>query len=357
MNDAFVDGINAAKTDSSHVPIVVHFSDGQASFGEKDRSKIRTNVLRANQNVGASIFAIAFGKHADYPLLLGLAEDNGGKAVLVHEGYGNADSQISNFVAQNIGTVVLSKIKTTFCRGDGACTNGRRRLLDSSPRHKLLTDHALADSTAQSFPVLEEGSELLVRGRVPADSMDVSQTLTVSVSADSAAGTVAQSTSTVLQSSQSTLPSGSGARAFALARIAELADIYTAQVATADSRAQETRNAALQLALSNNILWPGLTTLVITKSCSASVSFDSTANMPTCRDNDNSQHSEDKDGEEEGGEEAGSTMSIGVSSNDDTLSNKTATTRRKSSASGLRAFSGIHVVLMCCVAAMFAAFI
>ena len=299
LNDAFKDGIAAVASSDSSVPIVVCMSDGQASEGETDRQKIRENAKQANQNVGAAIFNIAFGAGADYALLLGISADSAGTAVIVHEGYGNADTQMSQFIAQAVGTVSLAAIRTSFCLNDAACTTSRRRLLDSSSptNQKLLADTlVLQDSTALTFPVLEQGGELSVRGRAPASLMDSSQTLTATVRASSKTGAVAKSTSIALQRDQATLPSGSGARAFAHARILELSDTFIAQQSIGKtSEAQTARNAALALALANNILWPGLTSLVITKTCAAVTTVVTTVSKPTCKAADDNSEAEDED--------------------------------------------------------------
>jgi len=88
------------------------------------------------------IFALAFGRGADLPLLTGIAIENGGIAVQIYEGFGDADTQMENFMEEELGRVLLSDIVVDFegTEVDAMTTNG--------------------------FPLLTDGSEISVRAQL-----------------------------------------------------------------------------------------------------------------------------------------------------------------------------------------------
>ena len=62
----------------------------------------------------AIYYALALGDEADYELLLGLAHDNGGRAVRVYEDYGATTAQMAQFAQDSFGSVRLAGLRVGF---------------------------------------------------------------------------------------------------------------------------------------------------------------------------------------------------------------------------------------------------
>ncbi len=135
--------------------ILVFLTDGQATVGVTDKAGLRQ--LAKDQNPGdVRLFSLAFGSGADYALVAGLAQDNGGSALLVPQGAG-AEVDLRRFMTA-LATPVLENVAVAY------------------------------DGSVQAFrataPVLFQGSELLVVG-----TFDASMTrLTGTVTGDAADG-------------------------------------------------------------------------------------------------------------------------------------------------------------------------
>lgn len=124
---------------SSHrVPLVIFLTDGEPTVGETAGDTILTNAKKALGS--ASLFGLAFGDDADFPLLKRLALDNGGVARMVYED-ADAALQLKGFYDE-VASPLLSDIQLSY-----------------------LDDQAF-DVTRSLFPNYFQGSELVVAGKV-----------------------------------------------------------------------------------------------------------------------------------------------------------------------------------------------
>jgi len=255
LNDAYLDGIkNAKDTLPNVVPVVVMMTDGQ---GSKSASEIVRNVRESNEGRMVKIFSLAFGNGADYELLNGIAIQNGGRAVRIYEGFGDASNQMEQFYKQELGSILMSDINVNYDFGD----------------------IGVSDSTVSSFPILAGGSEIVVRGKMDSSTLmdSSSRSLKSIVSANSANGPVEWPVDYNLIPDAN---SGSDCRqSFAQARIVELLEYRDATeyigdeflVGTAVSRsinlnASSFEEQARKVALDAGLVWPGLTALVTVES-------------------------------------------------------------------------------------------
>ncbi len=129
----------AAGAAGERLPLLVFLTDGQATNGETDRSRLRTMARDAN-GFGATVFAIAFGEDADWPFVAGLAADGNGRAIRVEEGRG-AEVDLTRFLTA-LTTPVLRDVAISYA-----------------------AEGAVAYRAAS--PILFAGSELLVVGKFP----------------------------------------------------------------------------------------------------------------------------------------------------------------------------------------------
>lgn len=248
LNQAFLDGIaNVRDAPAAAAPILVALTDGQGNSGARD---VARNVRGANEGGRVKIFSLAFGDYADIDLLLGIAIQNGGRAVRIYEGFGDAAAQMELFYKRELGTVLMSDVGVSYDFGD----------------------IAVLESTAQQFPVYAAGSEIVVRGRMDAAAAaNASRGLASVVSANSAAGPKQWAVDHVL------LPDNSGGdcrQSFAQARIVELLEYSDAERALGDelfltavrsrslAAAPSFEEEARTIALDARLVWPGLTALV-----------------------------------------------------------------------------------------------
>ncbi|XP_019124341.2 inter-alpha-trypsin inhibitor heavy chain H5 [Larimichthys crocea] len=136
---------------SRRVPLVIFLTDGEATIGVTAGDTILSN---AKKSLGsASLFGLAFGDDADFPLLKRLALDNRGVARMVYED-ADAALQLKGFYDE-VASPLLSDIQLSY-----------------------LDDQAF-DITRSLFPNYFQGSELVVAGKVKPGIKD----LKVSVSA------------------------------------------------------------------------------------------------------------------------------------------------------------------------------
>jgi len=243
LHDACVEGIKlvGSMVTSWQVPILVLLTDGRASSGVTSTSAIRAATKVANSEIGASVYALAFGAGADYGLLLGITLDNQGSTRMIYEGYGDAAWQITNFFKDEIGSVLLGKVSMQF---SGVTIN---------------------EQTASEFPLLAAGSEIVVRGRAEG----LGSLLTATTTGWGSGGPQSFATSRLLAPADASLAPGAGARGLAHVRIGELMDAVAAETAAgAAALASELKTAALARALGAGIVWPGLTSLVVVEGAS-----------------------------------------------------------------------------------------
>jgi uncharacterized protein YegL len=108
LHDACKDAISrVVDAQETVVPIVVAMTDGQGSTPPDEMAR---SVRIANKDRRVKVFSIAFGSGADMDLLLGLALQNGGRAVRIYEGFGDTTNQMEQFYKQELGKILLSDI-------------------------------------------------------------------------------------------------------------------------------------------------------------------------------------------------------------------------------------------------------
>eukprot|EP00531_Pseudo-nitzschia_arenysensis_P014322 CAMPEP_0116137930 /NCGR_PEP_ID=MMETSP0329-20121206/12503_1 /TAXON_ID=697910 /ORGANISM="Pseudo-nitzschia arenysensis, Strain B593" /LENGTH=664 /DNA_ID=CAMNT_0003632863 /DNA_START=21 /DNA_END=2015 /DNA_ORIENTATION=- len=251
LKDAFLDGIeNVRDAPETVAPILVIMTDG---YGSSEPSEVARSVRESNEGGKVKIFSLAFGENADMDLLLGIAIQNGGRAVRIYEGFGDAADQMEQFYKQELGSVLMSDINVSYDFGD----------IDVS------------DSTTSSFPILAGGSEIVVRGKIDSSAIfDASgRSVKSLVSASSAKGLVEVPVDHLVIPDNS---AGSDCRqTFAQARIVELLEyrdvtnyigndflVDTPVSRTSMLDAQYFEDEAQKIALDAGLVWPGLTALV-----------------------------------------------------------------------------------------------
>lgn len=284
LREAYIDGINRAKSPregGQYVPVVMILTDGQATTGITDSRQISRDVRDANEGSSVKIFALAFGGGADLPLLLGISVQNGGLAIQIFEGFGDAVVQMEDFYMGELGTMLLSDIN----------------ILLSGDFEKL-------SGTRTNFPVLADGAELAVRG-VIGGSDTAEGLIRATTTASSAQGTNTWTTELVLVPGETAM-SYNCFQAYAHARITELWNYRLAAMAlgdelepyiefSQDQAAAEQRQddivarieaEALALALEAGVVWPDLTALVTVENPACASSEVNNEDVELCYDGD-----------------------------------------------------------------------
>uniref|UniRef100_A0A4W5R0M1 Inter-alpha-trypsin inhibitor heavy chain family member 6 n=1 Tax=Hucho hucho TaxID=62062 RepID=A0A4W5R0M1_9TELE len=142
----------SSSSDTRRVPLVIFLTDGEATIGVTSGDFILSNAKSA---LGAtSLFGLAFGDDADFPLLRRLALDNRGVARMVYED-ADAALQLKGFYDE-VASPLLSDIQLTY-----------------------MDDQAF-DVTRSLFPNYFQGSELVVTGKVKPGVRDLKVSLTAS---------------------------------------------------------------------------------------------------------------------------------------------------------------------------------
>jgi len=267
LNDAFLDGIdNVSDVPETVVPIIVMLTDGRGNSGARDIAK---NVRDKNEASRVKIFSLAFGNDADINLLLAIAIQNGGHAVRIYEGFGDASDQMELYYQQELGSILASDLSVTYKFGDD--DNGVRDVI--------------SDYTVSSFPILATGSEIVVRGNLMDSWSDAGSTssghiLKSSVSATSSIGLMEWSTDHLI------LPDNRVSfdcrQSLAQARIMEILEYRDAEQSIGDdllmgstimnplmknlSDTSSFEEEAQKIALEASLVWPGLTALVTIES-------------------------------------------------------------------------------------------
>lgn len=135
---------------SAHrVPLVIFLTDGEATIGVTAGETILTNAKKALGS--ASLFGLAFGDDADFPLLKRLALDNGGVARMVYED-ADAALQLKGFYDE-VASPLLSDVQLSYL------------------------DEQAFDITRSLFPNYFQGSELVVAGKVKPEVKDLKVSL------------------------------------------------------------------------------------------------------------------------------------------------------------------------------------
>ncbi|XP_036844537.1 inter-alpha-trypsin inhibitor heavy chain H6 isoform X5 [Oncorhynchus mykiss] len=142
----------SSSSGTRRVPLVIFLTDGEATIGVTSSDFILSNAKSA---LGAtSLFGLAFGDDADFPLLRRLALDNRGVARMVYED-ADAALQLKGFYDE-VASPLLSDIQLTY-----------------------MDDQAF-DVTRSLFPNYFQGSELVVTGKVKPGVRDLKVSLTAS---------------------------------------------------------------------------------------------------------------------------------------------------------------------------------
>jgi len=206
--------------------IVILLTDGQATV---DLSR----VAAANPSGGSLLFTLGLGDGVDYNLLRALALSNGG---FYRQIYAESDAaeQVVDFYSE-VSTPLLMDLVFTY---------------DPPPEPATLT--------TSTYSSLMEGSEVMVGGKLPQGGVE---TMSVSVQAMGAMGSVGYSDVISLTESSEQLKN-IGRRAWALLQIEELLQVMALRELD-EGGAEEAREAALALALEEQLVVEGLTSLVV----------------------------------------------------------------------------------------------
>ncbi|KAM9444892.1 inter-alpha-trypsin inhibitor heavy chain H6 isoform 1-T1 [Clarias gariepinus] len=147
--------INSSSTDSHlssprRVPMIIFLTDGEATIGVTAQEAILHNAHIALGSV--SLFALAFGDDADFPLLKRLALENRGIARMVYED-ADAALQLKGFYDE-VASPLLSDIQLSYL------------------------DNQAYEVTGALFPNYFQGSELVVTGKIKTDIQHLKVSLT-----------------------------------------------------------------------------------------------------------------------------------------------------------------------------------
>ncbi|OWF44880.1 inter-alpha-trypsin inhibitor heavy chain H4-like [Mizuhopecten yessoensis] len=134
------------RKDKTRAPVLIFLTDGEPTIGQINPEVILKNVIKFNENK-IPIFALAFGRGADYDFIKKLAAQNNGFGRKIYEDF-DAANQISDFYSE-ISAILLQNV--TF------------KYLPGSVDEKTLTK--------RKVPNIFEGSEVVVAGMMAGDVM------------------------------------------------------------------------------------------------------------------------------------------------------------------------------------------
>ena len=154
FNEGLLAGADILKADGNpdYVQLLVILTDGQPSFGEVNTENIVQNAKIALAGTHISLNCLGFGFDLNFDLLERLALSNNGIVRRVYLGE-DAATQLEGFFAE-ISSPILREIVVTYEEG------------------------SVSTITDTNFPLLFNGSELIVAGRFTCDNP---QTITVRV--------------------------------------------------------------------------------------------------------------------------------------------------------------------------------
>ena len=140
FNQGLLDGASVLKTHgmSEHVPLLVILTDGQPTSGVTDENAIVENAVNALSGTAISLNCLGFGFDLNFNLLERLALKNNGIVRRIYEGE-DAPQQLEGFF-EEISSPILKNIEMNY----------------SAP-FEVITD--------TSFPILFNGSEIVVAGK------------------------------------------------------------------------------------------------------------------------------------------------------------------------------------------------
>jgi hypothetical protein len=245
-----------AEDDGGAVTLLVLLSNSWASYGVTNRSQIASDVWNLNQEGTVKIFSVGF-PGADQELLRSIAIMNGGFTTSILEGYVDFKSQLGSFFNSEFGHILLSDVSVSLSSADAL----------------------VYGETQRFFPVLSEGSEIVVRGLLNNTDWETPlQATTTAVTSDG----LATWTATAVQETfvpTVDLPSSLCFQSYAHSRITQLLHLRDAAKLLGDgviepvvslikpcpkekSLADCLEEEALSLALEANIVTRGLTGLL-----------------------------------------------------------------------------------------------
>uniref|UniRef100_A0A8C2IV86 Inter-alpha-trypsin inhibitor heavy chain family member 6 n=1 Tax=Cyprinus carpio TaxID=7962 RepID=A0A8C2IV86_CYPCA len=151
LNPSSYSSSSSGHAPSSHrVPMIIFLTDGEATIGETEPDVILRNAQNA---LGlTSLFGLAFGDDADFPMMRRLALENRGVARMVYED-DDAAVQLKGFYDE-VASPLLSDIQLSYL------------------------DDQVYDITRSLFPNYFQGSELVVTGRLKPGVQDLKVMLT-----------------------------------------------------------------------------------------------------------------------------------------------------------------------------------
>lgn len=144
LHEALLLGLLRAKADAKEsednvANILVLISDGYATRGETNRTKIAEHVYELNEDGMIKIFSLGFQGSADMQLLDAIALMNGGVSIPLLQGQVDFAQQITDFLQSEVGSILMSDVNTEYTGALG--------------------------ETQTLFPVLSSGYEVVVRGQ------------------------------------------------------------------------------------------------------------------------------------------------------------------------------------------------
>ncbi|XP_017771114.1 PREDICTED: inter-alpha-trypsin inhibitor heavy chain H4-like [Nicrophorus vespilloides] len=123
-------------------PLIIFLTDGEATVGKTNKNEIIDGISKEN-DIKIPIISLSFGDSADHNLLKKLSQKNFGFERKIYEDF-DSDIQLQNFYKE-ISSPLLNNITFTY-----------------TPDTVSLT--------TTNFPILYEGGELVVSGKIPQNS-------------------------------------------------------------------------------------------------------------------------------------------------------------------------------------------
>ncbi len=111
IDGAMLSAINMFSANDERLPIIVMLTDGLPTVGVTDTSKIRQDILEANE-AGVSVFSLGFGDDVDFDFLRAMSLENNGIAVKIFVNE-DASEQITGFY-DTISTPLLKDIRISY---------------------------------------------------------------------------------------------------------------------------------------------------------------------------------------------------------------------------------------------------
>ncbi|CAB9520302.1 trypsin inhibitor heavy chain H4 [Seminavis robusta] len=149
FHEALLEGLLRANRDAGKdngvVTLMVVLSNSWAGAGATNRSRIASDIWKLNQEGDVKIFSLG-SPRSDLELLRAIAIMNGGVTTPVADGTASFSAQMESFFESEFGNILLSDVQVTF--GGDAFVYG---------------------ATPREFPVLADGTEVVVRGLLSTD--------------------------------------------------------------------------------------------------------------------------------------------------------------------------------------------